>query len=592
MKTDTSKITWNLGLLYKNPRDPQIEQDMQEIEKACEKFAKKWDTKKLDLNNITTLTKIMDEYEQVLHILESAKPLFYVSKAQSIDRGNTYLQSLSVQLESRYTVASNKIIFMELAMGNIKPESQIKVLKNPKCQKYAYFLKHIWRESKHRLSKDVEQVIALKRIPAYSAWVNGTEKLLSELSVKFNGVELPINSAIGMIGTLPDAKRQKLLKLVQEQIKSISYFAESELNAVILNKKIDDELRGFKYPYSATIMEYENDEQVIMNLMNLVNQYQHVAHRFFRIKANLMDKQKLTYADLNVNLSIKKQVYTWEDAINITKKSFEKVDPQYREIFEKYLKNGQIDVYPRTGKTGGGFCSSGHNVPTYILLNWADELRSLTTLVHEMGHGVHAELSKSQNVFHEDHPISIAEVASTLFENFVFEEIISGLSFEEQVYARFNKLQEAMGAVFRQGAYINYELEIHKQIRRRGVLQSDDFARIMQHELQNHLGRVFDITRDDGYLWVRYMHSRWFFYSYSYAYGHLISTILYKKYKEDNSFIKQINQFLSAGGSDTPENIFKSIGIDTSKSSFWESGLQAIEQEVIELEKMVKKLNK
>jgi oligoendopeptidase F len=244
------------------------------------------------------------------------------------------------------------------------------------------------------------------------------------------------------------------------------------------------------------------------------------------------------------------------------------------------------------GIVGGGYCHGGHGRPTYILLNWADELRSLTTLAHEMGHGVHAELSKTQNVFHEKHPISIAEVASTLFENFVFDEIIDGLSFEEQIYARFNKLQEVMGSVFRQGAYINYELEIHKQINKKGSISAENFAEIMQTELQKHLGPAFNITRDDGYLWVRYMHARWFFYSYSYAYGTLISTVLYKKYKQDKTFITKINQFLSAGGSDTPENIFKSIGIDTSKSEFWKIGLQAIHDEVIELEKMIKKLNK
>jgi oligoendopeptidase F len=69
-------------------------------------------------------------------------------------------------------------------------------------------------------------------------------------------------------------------------LKNISDFAESELNAIYINKKINDELRGFKHPYSATILGYQNDEQSIINFVNTVTKRFDISHRFYKLKAN------------------------------------------------------------------------------------------------------------------------------------------------------------------------------------------------------------------------------------------------------------------------------------------------------------------
>jgi oligoendopeptidase F len=63
---------------------------------------------------------------------------------------------------------------------------------------------------------------------------------------------------------------------------------------------------------------------------------------------------------------------------------------------------------------------------------------------------------------------------------------------------------------------------------------------------------------------------------------------LYKKYKEDNTYLAKIEQFLSAGGSKSPEQIFKDVGIDTSKPEFFVEGLKSIEEDIKKLEKLIK----
>ena len=93
---------------------------------------------------------------------------------------------------------------------------------------------------------------------------------------------------------------------------------------------------------------------------------------------------------------------------------------------------------------------------------------------------------------------------------------------------------------------------------------------------------------DDGYQFINSSQIRRFFYVYSYAYGQLISKALYKKYQEDPAYLKKIEQFLKAGESMSPEDIWKSIGIDTTKPEFFIDGLKSIEDDIKRLEKLIK----
>jgi oligoendopeptidase F len=103
---------------------------------------------------------------------------------------------------------------------------------------------------------------------------------------------------------------------------------------------------------------------------------------------------------------------------------------------------------------------------------------------------------------------------------------------------------------------------------------------------KSYLGDAVDVVETDGYAYVYINHFRSFFYVYSYAYGQIIAEALYEEYKKDKSFGVKIKKFLSAGGSMSPEDIFKSIGIDTSKPDFFLKGLKKIEKDLSVLEGM------
>jgi len=274
------------------------------------------------------------------------------------------------------------------------------------------------------------------------------------------------------------------------------------------------------------------------------------------------------------------------------KDSFNKIDPKYADLLDSFLKNGQIDVYPTKGKRGGAFCWGRGQLPTFVLLNHADNINSVETLAHEMGHAIHTELAKAQPPRYSHYSMSTAEVASTFFEQATTAEIEKQLTEKENLILLHNKILGDIATIFRQVACFNFELELHNQIREKGEISKDDMAKLMAKHLKSYVGDAVEVTQDDGYQFVSWGHIRNFFYVYSYAYGQLISRALYENWEKDKTYSKKIEQFLSAGRSMSPEDIFKKIGINVTDPSFFESGLESIEKDIIKLERLEKKTNK
>ena len=65
-----------------------------------------------------------------------------------------------------------------------------------------------------------------------------------------------------------------------------------------------------------------------------------------------------------------------------------------------------------------------------------------------------------------------------------------------------------------------------------------------------------------------------------------------KMVREDKSSIDKIKEFLSAGTSEAPKDIFMKMGIDITKKEFWENGLDEIEGLLNETEELARKLGK
>jgi len=583
------KTEWDLTLLYKGINDPQIEKDVQKTETALLKFAKKYKNKTDYLEKESALFNVLEERENLDKTIPSSKPSYYLSLLSSLDSNNTDVKAKKIKLSDRLTKAVNETLFFHIKLGKITEQLKKQFLKSKKLEKYRYSLKVVFDHSKYNLNEDQEKILNLKHSTSSSLWVSGVKKALNKRTVKFKNKQIPLSEATGKINELPTKQRRDLNRVINQEYIAVSDFAESEINAVYLNKKINDELRGYKEPYSSTVLYYEDEDDIVQNLIDSVSKSFHISHKFYALKKKLLGLDYLEYADRGAHIGSVKKKFTFDESVEILLDAFAKAGEKYKHILLTFLHNGQIDVFPKVGKTSGAFQTSEYDVPSYVLLNHTDTFNSLQTFAHEMGHAIHSELSKTQPIMYQGYTISVAETASTFFENLSFDEVFDTLNEKEKIIALHDKIQSSVSTIFRQVAVFNFELELHREIRKEGFVSKENISKIMNKHMKSYLGPHFRLTDEDGYFFVGWSHIRNYFYVYSYAYGELISNALYEKYKKDPKYIKEVEKFLMAGGSKSPYQIFKDIGIDTKRKEFWNLGLKKIEDDIKKLEKLVTK---
>jgi oligoendopeptidase F len=222
------------------------------------------------------------------------------------------------------------------------------------------------------------------------------------------------------------------------------------------------------------------------------------------------------------------------------------------------------------------------------MLNQTDDITSLRTLAHEMGHAIHGERSKAQPPRYQGHSITTAETASTLFENLLFQALLEQADEKTKLELLHDKLAQNTATMQRQIAFFNCELEIHETIYREGAMTNQELARCMSKHLKRYLGSGVSVQPADGYSYVYVPHLRFGFYVYTYCFGLLMSTAMANRYANDPQYITEIDTFLSLGESATVADIFKTIGIDTKKPTVFKDALAGYRADVAAFAKLVK----
>ncbi len=580
------KLEWDLkGIYYKSAKDPRIESDLKSAEAAYADFAKKWSDK--DLADGTILLKALTEYESLAGMPAVTRPGRYFSFRKCLNVNDAEADRALALMSKRLRQASDQILFFTLKLGKLPTPEQKRLLKEDALKHFRYFLERIFEGAKHDLSEPEERIIRLKARQSSGMWHEAVEKILSNRKIIFKGKELHLPEAIETIDLLSVKDRVKLWDLIIKELKQISEVAEHEMNAIISDARGEDELRGFKKPYSATALSYEHDEKSIENLVATVSKEGfELSQKFYKLKAKYHGVKSLHYTEKYRSIGQELDI-SFEEAMEICRDVFYGLKVEYGEIFDKMLSNGQIDVFPKKGKQGGAFMSDQTGHPVHVFLNHVPNFKSLETLAHEMGHAIHASRSAQNSPLYDGHSIVTAETASTLFENLVFEAIYAQVNEKDKLTLLHDRITRDIATIQRQIACFNCELEYHRTITERGAMANDEFREIMVKHLKSYLGPGVDVSSDDGYTYVYWSHLRYGFYVYSYTFGLLMSTLMSQSYKTDKSYIKQLDKFLSAGSSDTVVNIFKSIGIDTTKENTFKEALKNQAADIATFEKLI-----
>jgi len=599
-KVFIKQTTWDLTSLFSSDTDPEIQKQRILVEKANKSFVTKWQKRSDYLSDAAVLKEALDHYEKLNRLYgTSGKEGYYFWLQTMQDQNDPALKAKFAKVLDFANKLQNELQFFELRLAKVEKTKQKKFLTDKNLLPYKHFLEMIFRQADYVLTESEEKIINLKSDPAYEKWTQMVAGFVSkEERVVLTEDGKKEKQNLEQLISLASSKKKKIRDgaaiAINDILDTHKEAAEAEMNAIMANKKVDDELRGMKRPDFSRHLSDDIESGIVDTLLETVAKRNAISHRFYQLKAKLLGVKQLEYHERNVEYLAEEKPFSFQESVDFVYEVFSNLDPEFAAILERFLANGQIDVYPRKGKRGGAFCSYWLlTQPTYVLLNHSEKLHDVLTIAHEMGHGINNELMKQkQNALNFGTPVSTAECASTFLEDFVLQEILKTADEETRFGLMMTKLNSDISTIFRQVACYQFEQALHTAFREKGYLSHEEIGKIFQKYMSGYMGSAVQQSPGSQNWWIYWSHIRTFFYVYSYASGLLISKSLQNEVKETPEFINKVKEFLSAGQSASPEDIFNNLGIDITDAAFWDKGLDEVEALLQETEKLAKKLKK
>lgn len=368
-------------------------------------------------------------------------------------------------------------------------------------------------------------------------------------------------------------------------------------NVLVADKAADDKRRGYKSWISWRNLDNKVPDEVVDALVKAVTDNYDLVQRHYRLKRDLLGIGELLDYDRHAPLPLEggEAEYDWDQARDIVLNAYGEFSPEMAEIARRFFEERWIHAPLSPGKDGGAFCTS--SVPSahpFMLMNFAGKASDVSTLAHELGHGVHGYLAqKTQGILGAETPVTIAEMASTFGEMLVFSDLMSK---EANPAARLvmlsREIEYTFATVQRQIAFNRVEDMLHNARREEGELSADRITEIWLQAVRAMFGDGLTVRDEYGRWWGQVLHFVHIpGYVYGYAFGKLLVLALYKLYKErGESFVPQFIELLAAGGSDYPDALLARLGVDLTDPAFWSQGIESIREMVEQEEKLAREV--
>jgi oligoendopeptidase F len=212
-----------------------------------------------------------------------------------------------------------------------------------------------------------------------------------------------------------------------------------------------------------------------------------------------------------------------------------------------------------------------------VLMNYADDYSSLTTLAHEWGHALHSWLSnRTQPWPTSRYTIFTAEIASTFNEVLLLDRMLKAArTDDERLFYLGAALENMRATFFRQAMFAEFEREAHARVDRGEPMTGQDYSRLYCEILRRHHGTAQGVMAVDDSVcaeWAYIPHFYGAFYVYQYATSIAASSLLAQRVlDQEPGALARYLDLLRAGGSDDAYELVKRAGVDLATAAPYRS---------------------
>ena len=591
------EIAWDLSKLFSGPDDPKIDKLIEsskiQVEQLIKDYKGKIKAPDFKAKDLQKLFQRQEEFEANLDELITFAHILYDADMQITE--HEALKNKTIEFG---TEISKKLTFLELEIGKFVYENK-ELVDDPILQNYRHYIEKIARSYPHLLSEIEEQLILEKDQYGVNQWSQLQGKWLNtrKFHVMVEGEEkiLSYGEAYILLSHPDRETRISADKSIYSTLGKDEYIFSTALRNICGDWIKAVERRKYDNDLHHSLIVNDTSQEIIESLMKTIEENAHVYQRYLKLKAKLLKLPRLNYADvLAPLLEMPDKKYTWDETKKLILEGYQNFDKEFAEIAADMFEKRHIDASIRMGKRNGAYCASWYKGRSaFILLNFAGQMGEIYTLTHELGHTIHDYLAADKQTYLNLHPgYTTAECASIfgelLMTDFLLETSDSD-SFKKAILAHV--LDDSGMAAFQVSARYWFEHSLYNALKNNEYLDGQTISKLWVAGRDKIYGDSVDFF--DELIWEWTMKPHYYrvgfrFYNYPYVYAQLFVYALYQVYKtEGKDFAPKFKKLLASGGSVSPKELGKIVGLDITKPEFWKLGIKQYEDFVNQLEKLM-----
>lgn len=510
----------------------------------------------------------------------------YAMLSFSLDTEDPAVGALMQSAREQSARTETALLFFELEWNELDDARVEELLASGELDFCAHYLRMLRRYRDHQLSEPEERVLTEAEVTGSGAFQRLFTEQVSALRVALPGSDEPVafEEALSRLHDPARERRAEAARAITAALRPGLRTRSYVFNTLLADKATKDRLRAYPHWLSSRNLANEASDESVEALGEAVRSRYELARRWYRLKARLLGVERLADYDRMAPVGESEERIPFGEARQIVLDCYGRFSEELGTVGGEFFEHGYVDAPPRPGKRGGAFCA--YTVPTahpYVLMTYTGLPSDVLTLAHELGHGVHAALARPRGAFEFTGPLTVAETASIFGETIVLEALLERAPDAAARLALLaSSLDGAVAAIFRQIAMNRFEHAVHTARREEGELPVDRFGALWLESQGELLGDSVELSEDYG-LWWSYV---WHFvdapgYVYAYAYGHLLALSVYRRYEQEGAdFVPSYLELLRAGGSRSPEDLGRMVGVDLGDPGFWGAGLDLVERQL------------
>ncbi len=503
----------------------------------------------------------------------------YASMQRAGDTGDQNAAALASRaggLSARFASAT---AFYEPELLALDPSTLRKwTAEMPALTIYAHYFDTLARRRDHVRSEEVEALLAQVAEPLSA--LGTAAGVLTDADMKFAPVSSPFGAAYEVAqGTIADLLRhedQRVRKAAWESYAD-GHLAVKNTLAACLSGRVKQSVfqsRARRYPSAleASLAPNAIPREVFNTLLSTFQANLPIWHRYWGLLKKGLGVETLYCCDVPADavpapMPKTETPISFAEATDTICAGMAPLGSEYVNAMRRGLEQDRwVDREPNIGKGSGAFSSGMPGTSPFIMMNYRDDLFSVSTLAHELGHSMHSYLTwQNQPPIYSGYSLFVAEVASNFDQALVRGHLLDTvtdrdrtLAIIEEAISNFHRYLFVMPILAR------FELDCHEKIERGEALTADGMGATLAGFFNEGYGGLVEIDEARiGITWAQFSHLYSPFYVYQYATGISAANALAEDVRAEGApAAERYLSFLKAGGSLYPLDALKLAGID------------------------------